>query len=73
MLPPVSLPRAPKHAPALTAAADPPELPPGILAVSHGFEVAPNAECSVLEPIANSSRLVFPTITVHACSNFSFT
>jgi hypothetical protein len=35
--------------------------PPGTRLVSSGLRVAPNAEFSVLEPMANSSRLVLPT------------
>jgi hypothetical protein len=47
--------------PAATAAALPPLLPPGTRLVSCGLRVGPNAEFSVLLPIANSSRLVLPT------------
>ncbi len=59
--PPVSDPSASGTNPAATAAADPPDDPPGTLPVFHGFLVGPNAEFSVDEPIANSSRFVFPT------------
>src|ERR1700694_1295449 len=62
--PPVSDPRAAGTMRAATAAADPPDEPPGTRVVSHGFRVGPKAECSVDDPIANSSRLVLPT-TVH--------
>src|SRR5580765_5412340 len=48
---------------AATAAAEPPPEPPGIRARSHGLRVGPYAECSVEEPIANSSMLVLPRIT----------
>ncbi len=58
--PPVSLPRAARTTPAATAAAEPPELPPGTRSGSAGLRVGPKAECSVDEPIANSSMLVFP-------------
>ena len=58
--PPVSEPIAAKHKPAATEAALPPELPPGTLFISQGFEVVPNMEVSVELPIANSSKLVFP-------------
>ena len=34
--------------------------------MSSGLRVGPNAEFSVLEPMANSSRLVLPTITAPA-------
>src|SRR5688500_6883269 len=59
--PPVSEPSAARTTPEATATADPPELPPGTRAVSHGFLAAPNAELSFDEPIANSSMFVFPT------------
>ena len=53
--------RAPTAAkPAATAAALPPLDPPGTRVGSCGLRVGPNAEFSVLEPIANSSRLVLP-------------
>src|SRR5688500_19579382 len=47
---------------AATAAAEPPPEPPGIRSRSHGLRVGPYAECSVEEPIANSSMLVLPRI-----------
>ena len=59
--PPVSEPSAHGASPALTAAADPPPEPPGTRVGSQGFRVGPNAEFSVEEPIANSSRFVFPS------------
>ena len=49
-----------------TAAADPPPEPPGIRSRSQGLRVGPKAECSVEEPIANSSMLVLPRITIPA-------
>ncbi len=52
--------------PAATAAAEPPEDPPGTRPVSYGLRVGPVAEVSVDEPMANSSMLVFPTITAPA-------
>ena len=58
--PPVSEPIAAAHNPAATEAALPPELPPGTLLISQGFEVTPNTEVSVELPIANSSKFVFP-------------
>ena len=45
---------------AATAAAEPPLLPPGTRSRSQGLAVGPQAECSVDEPIANSSMLVLP-------------
>jgi hypothetical protein len=59
--PPVSLPSAAGTMPAATAAAEPPEEPPGVRATSQGLCVGPWIECSVDEPIANSSMLVRPT------------
>src|ERR1019366_7261254 len=58
--PPVSVPSAHGARPAATAAALPPEEPPGTRSGSHGLRTAPNAEFSFEEPIANSSWLVFP-------------
>jgi hypothetical protein len=52
--------------PEATAAALPPEDPPGTHLVSHGFFVGPKAEFSVEEPMANSSRFVLPTATAPA-------
>ena len=46
--------------PAATAAAEPPLDPPGTRLGSRGLRVGPNAEFSVDEPIANSSRFVLP-------------
>jgi hypothetical protein len=46
---------------AATAAAEPPELPPGTHAVFHGLRTAPKYEFSFDEPIASSSRLHLPT------------
>ena len=55
--------------PAATAAAEPPDDPPGTRLVSWGLRVGPKAEVSVEEPIANSSMLVFPTITAPAAAS----
>jgi hypothetical protein len=66
MDPPVSDPRATGANPAATAAAEPPEEPPGTRLGSWGFRVVPKAEFSVDDPMANSSMLVFPTITAPA-------
>ena len=59
--PPVSVPSASGARPAATAAAEPPLEPPGTMRASHGLCVGPKAECSVDEPIANSSMLVLPS------------
>ncbi|CAB4798610.1 unannotated protein [freshwater metagenome] len=63
----MSLPKLAAAKPAATAAALPPLEPPGTREVSSGFRVGPNAEFSVDEPIANSSKLVLPTMTAPAC------
>ena len=67
--PPVSLPSAAGTMPAATAAAEPPEEPPGVLARRQGLRVGPEHECSVDEPIANSSMFVRPITTAPACSS----
>jgi hypothetical protein len=59
--PPVSVPIAHGARPAATAAADPPEDPPGTRSRSHGFRTGPKPEFSFDEPIANSSILVLPS------------
>src|SRR5271170_8099301 len=59
--PPVSVPRARVVIPAETAAALPPEEPPGTLSRFQGFFVGPKALAWVVLPIANSSMLVLPT------------
>src|SRR5215469_10464689 len=65
--PPVSVPTASGASLAATAAADPPDDPPGTLARSHGLRLGPNAEFSVDEPMANSSMLVLPRMIAPAC------
>ena len=64
--PPVSEPRASGAIPAATAAAEPPEEPPGTRLGSAGLRVGPDEEFSVDEPMANSSMLVLPTATAPA-------
>jgi len=64
--PPVSDPSARGTMPEATAAAEPPEEPPGTRSRSWGLRVGPNAEFSVEEPMANSSRLVLPTLMAPA-------
>jgi len=66
MLPPVSVPMASGVWYEATAAAEPPELPPGTRVRSQGLAVGPYAECSVDEPMANSSMLVLPRMTAPA-------
>src|SRR5512132_309636 len=58
--PPVSEPSAMGTIPAATAAAEPPDDPPGTRSGLIGFFVGPYALCSVDEPIANSSMFVLP-------------
>ena len=64
--PPVSEPSASGTNPAATAAAEPPEDPPGTRLTSWGLRVGPVAEVSVEEPMANSSMFVLPTTTAPA-------
>src|SRR5258705_13803501 len=71
--PPVSVPVLPATSLAATAAAEPPELPPGTYAASHGFFTGPKNDVSLDEPIANSSMFVLPTSTVPARFNASTT
>src|SRR5919197_1729326 len=66
MDPPVSVPNVPATSLAATAAALPPEDPPGVRDRSHGFIVGPKALFSVDEPIANSSMFSLPMITAPA-------
>ena len=67
--PPVSDPRPSPAKPAATAAAEPPDDPPGTLLVSCGLRVGPNAEFSVELPMANSSRLVLPMTMAPAAAS----
>ena len=69
MLPPVSEPSEKTHSEAATAAAGPPLLPPGTREVSHGFFVDFNAEFSVEDPMANSSRFPLPSKTEFSLFN----
>src|SRR5713101_2460276 len=71
--PPVSEPSATGTIPAATAAADPPDEPPGTRVGSHGFFTGPNAEFSFDDPIANSSQFVLPMMTAPESSNRSIT
>src|SRR5918994_5246520 len=67
--PPVSVPSAHHPSPAATAAAEPPDDPPGTRSRSQGLWVGPKAEFSVEEPMANSSILVLPRMTMSAASS----
>ena len=53
--------------PAATAAAEPPDEPPGTRVASQGLRAGPKAEFSFAEPIANSSQLSLPSVTAPAC------
>ena len=68
MEPPVSLPSVIVARPAPTAAALPPDEPPGTRVRSHGFLLGPNALVSVEEPNANSSMLSLPSGMAPAAS-----
>src|SRR3954447_22826368 len=66
--PPVSVAVAPRHRSAATAAAEPPDEPPGVSWAlppfeRQGFTTGPQAEVSLDEPMANSSMLSLPSIT----------
>ena len=62
MEPPVSEPRAQIAVLLATAAALPPEEPPGTQSVFQGLVVFANAEFSVEPPIANSSIFNLPRL-----------
>src|SRR5438128_9368169 len=66
--PPVSVAVAPRQSSAATAAAEPPEEPPGVRSAllpceRQGFTTGPQAEVSLDEPMANSSMLSLPSMT----------
>ena len=67
--PPVSVPIAQGTSPAATAAALPELEPPGAREKSQGFRVAPKAENSPEEPIANSSMFARPSMTAPSFFN----
>ena len=71
--PPVSVPVAAVTSRAATAAAEPPEEPPGTQSDCHGLRTGPYQLVSFDEPIANSSMLVFPIITQPAAASRSTT
>ena len=58
--PPVSVPKLPAHSDAATAAAEPPEDPPGTRSRSQGLRTGLKALFSFDEPMANSSMLSLP-------------
>ncbi len=76
--PPVSVPIAPSASRAATAAADPPEEPPGTRGELsprrvHGLVTGPNADVMFDDPIANSSRFALPRNTAPSRSRFAVT
>ena len=71
--PPVSVPVAAGAMRAATAAADPPEEPPGTFFRSHGFFTGPYQLVSFEEPIANSSMFALPSVITPACDSRSTT
>jgi hypothetical protein len=76
--PPVSVPVAPSARCAATAAAEPPEEPPGTSGVlaplrRQGEITGPNAEVSFDDPMANSSQLVLPSNTAPSRQRLSVT
>ena len=66
MEPPVSVPVAAGVRRAATAAALPPDEPPGTCAVFQGLLTGLKAEFSLDEPMANSSQLSLPKVTMPA-------
>src|SRR5262245_19777293 len=66
MEPPVSVPVAPEHRNAATAAPEPPLEPPGERSSAHGFRVGPYHGLFVVEPAANSCVLHLPMSTAPA-------
>ena len=68
MEPPVSEPSARVTSPAATAAALPPDDPPGTRVRSQGLLVGWKADESVVEPKANSSMLSLPSGVAPASS-----
>ncbi len=61
--PPPSLPCASGTMPAATAAADPPDEPPGVRSRSHGLRAGPQRRGSVTGRIPHSGSVVVPTMT----------
>src|SRR5260370_4703227 len=53
---------------AATAAAEPPDDPPGTRLKSRGLRTGRNAEFSFDEPMANSSQFILPSTTAPAAS-----
>ena len=61
--PPPSLPWATGTMPLATAAAEPPEEPPGVRSRSHGLRVGPKMRASLTGRMPYSGSVVVPTMT----------
>jgi hypothetical protein len=77
-VPPVSVAVAPMAERAATAAAEPPEEPPGTRSefapfLRQGFFTAPWVLVMLDEPMANSSMLSLPSMTAPACQSLAET
>ena len=70
-LPPRSDPVASHTSPAARAAADPPEDPPQVRAVSHGLRLSPNTSLNVLPPAPNSGVFDLASTTAPRSSSRS--
>ncbi len=66
MDPAPSEPRAAGTSPAATAAAEPPDEPPGVCSLLQGLRVTPKAGPSVKAHCPSSQELVLPTTTAPA-------
>mmetsp|Transcript_109004 Transcript_109004/g.243434 ORF Transcript_109004/g.243434 Transcript_109004/m.243434 type:complete len:218 (+) Transcript_109004:595-1248(+) len=66
MEPPMSEPSSSAESPAAIAAAEPPELPPGVLDRSHGLLVMPYISLYVWKSDAAIGKLVLPMMTAPA-------
>src|SRR3954453_21564879 len=69
MEPPPSLPSASAAMPVHTAAAEPPDDPPGVRSRFHGLRVTPHASDAVHGQSVSSGTLVLPTISAPAFRN----
>ena len=70
-LPPRSLPVASQTWPAASAAAEPPDEPPGVRAPFHGFCVCPKTSLKVCDPAPSSGVLALATTTAPLVSRRS--
>ncbi len=65
----MSVPRLPAHSEAATAAAEPPDDPPGTRSRSQGLRTGRSALFSLDEPMANSSMFSLPRRTAPAAAS----